>query len=162
MLVGIRNKLFILEGRYYGHNHTRTPKPFNHNTVYIGYSILIGRYWSTKLIFKMLYHHKTWSIADIHSLLASTTRTCTSTIYWHKTNRGNAKRGISPRLNIWSSDLDIWPWKSIGFQILLRTKYVPSLVKIHWRMLILECSQECYEGRKEALLYPLATSLARG
>ena len=33
---------------------------------------------------------------------------------------------------------DLWPWKSIGFQILLRTKYVPSLVKIHWRMLILE------------------------
>ena len=30
-----------------------------------------------------------------------------------------------------------WPWKSIGFQILLRTNYVPSLVKIHWRMLIL-------------------------
>jgi hypothetical protein len=30
-----------------------------------------------------------------------------------------------------------WPWKSIGFQTLLRTKYVPSLVKIHWRMLIL-------------------------
>jgi hypothetical protein len=27
--------------------------------------------------------------------------------------------------------------KSIGFQILLRSKYVPSLVKIHWRMLIL-------------------------
>jgi hypothetical protein len=39
---------------------------------------------------------------------------------------------------------DIWPWKSIGFQILLRTNYVPSLVKIHWRMLILECSQGCY------------------
>jgi hypothetical protein len=37
-----------------------------------------------------------------------------------------------------------WPWKSIGFQTLLRTKYVPSLVKIHWRMLILECSQGCY------------------
>jgi hypothetical protein len=36
--------------------------------------------------------------------------------------------------------LDLWPWKSIGFQTLLRTKYVPSLVKIHWRMLILECS----------------------
>ena len=32
---------------------------------------------------------------------------------------------------------DLWPWKSIRFQILLRTKYVPSLVKIHWRMLIL-------------------------
>ena len=39
---------------------------------------------------------------------------------------------------------DIWPWKSIGFQILLRTKYAPSLVKIHWRMLILECSQGCH------------------
>ena len=38
----------------------------------------------------------------------------------------------------------LWPWKSIGFQILLRSKYVPSLVKIHWRMLILECSQGCY------------------
>ena len=37
-----------------------------------------------------------------------------------------------------------WPWKSIGFQTPLRTKYVPSLVKIHWRMLILECSQGCY------------------
>jgi hypothetical protein len=37
-----------------------------------------------------------------------------------------------------------WPWKSIGFQTLLRTKYVPSLVKIHWRMLILECSQGRY------------------
>ena len=58
-----------------------------------------------------------------------------------------------------------WPWKSIGFQILLRTKYVPSLVKIHWRMLILECSQGCdgrTEGRTVALLYPFATSLARG
>ena len=43
---------------------------------------------------------------------------------------------------------DLWPWKSIGFQILFRTKYVPCLVKIHWRMLILECSQGCY-GRTE-------------
>ena len=54
-----------------------------------------------------------------------------------------------------------WPRKSIGFQILLRSKYVPSLVKIHWRILILECSQGCY-GRTVALLYPFATSLARG
>jgi hypothetical protein len=59
-------------------------------------------------------------------------------------NKGNAKRGVSPRLKIWPSDLDLWPWNSIGFQILLTTKYVPSLVKIHWRMLILECSQVCY------------------
>ena len=53
-------------------------------------------------------------------------------------NKGNAERDISPRLKIWPSHLDLWPWKSIGFQILLRTKYVPSLVKIHWRMLILD------------------------
>jgi hypothetical protein len=59
-------------------------------------------------------------------------------------NKGNAKRGISPRLKIRPCDLDLWPWKSIGFQTLLRTKYVPSLVKIHWRILILECSQGCY------------------
>jgi hypothetical protein len=39
---------------------------------------------------------------------------------------------------------DLWPWKSTGFQTLLRTKYVPSLVKIHWRTLILESSQGCY------------------
>jgi hypothetical protein len=60
-----------------------------------------------------------------------------------------------------SGDLDLWPWKSIGFQTLLRIKYVPSLVKIHWRMLILEWSQGGY-GRTVALLYPFATSLARG
>jgi hypothetical protein len=47
-------------------------------------------------------------------------------------------------VKIWPSDLDLWPWKSIGFQIFLRTKYVPCLVKIHWKMLILECSQWCY------------------
>jgi hypothetical protein len=47
-------------------------------------------------------------------------------------------------VKIWPGDIDLWPWKSIGFQTLLRTKYVPSLVKIHWRMLILECSQGCY------------------
>jgi hypothetical protein len=34
--------------------------------------------------------------------------------------------------------------ESTSFNILLRTKYEPSLVKIHWRMLILECSQGCY------------------
>jgi hypothetical protein len=59
-------------------------------------------------------------------------------------NKGNTKRGVSPRLKIWPGDLDLWLCKSVGFQILLRTKYVPSLVKIHWRMLNLECSQGCY------------------
>jgi hypothetical protein len=47
-------------------------------------------------------------------------------------NKGNAKRGVSPHLKIIPCDLDLWPWKSIEFQILLRSKYVPSLVKIHW------------------------------
>jgi hypothetical protein len=41
-------------------------------------------------------------------------------------NKGNAKRGVSPCLKIWPGDLDLWPWKSIGFQILLRTKCVKS------------------------------------
>jgi pyruvate/2-oxoacid:ferredoxin oxidoreductase alpha subunit len=52
----------------------------------------------------------------------------------------------------WNSNLqasknltfDLWSWKAIGFQIPWRTKYVPSLVQINWRMLILECSQGCY------------------
>ena len=59
-------------------------------------------------------------------------------------NKGNAKHGVSPRLNIRPCYLDRWPWKSIRFPIFLRSKYVPSLVNIHWRMLILECSQGCY------------------
>ena len=55
----------------------------------------------------------------------------------HMFNKGNAKRGVFSRLKTRPCDLDLWPWKSIGFQILLRSKYVPSLVKIHWRTLIL-------------------------
>jgi hypothetical protein len=40
-------------------------------------------------------------------------------------------------------------WNPIDFQgqrvkFLLHNKYVPSVVKIHWRMLILECSQGYY------------------
>ena len=74
-------------------------------------------------------------------------------IYWYKTQlylldsfNSSITRaiGVSPRLKIRPCDLDLWPWKSIGFQTLLRTEYVPSLIKIHWRMLILECSQGCY------------------
>jgi hypothetical protein len=34
--------------------------------------------------------------------------------------------------------------ESIWFQTLQRTKSVPGLVKIHWRILILECSQGCH------------------
>jgi hypothetical protein len=36
------------------------------------------------------------------------------------------------------------PTKLRGDIVTLPSKYVPSLVKIHWRMLILECSQGCY------------------
>ena len=57
---------------------------------------------------------------------------------WKKQGQRKAWHIPSPK------NLTRWPWKHIGFQILLRTKYVPSLVKIHWRMLILECSQGCY------------------
>ena len=32
----------------------------------------------------------------------------------------------------------------LSLKINLRTKNVPSLVKIYWRMLILDCSQGCY------------------
>jgi hypothetical protein len=35
-------------------------------------------------------------------------------------------------VKIWP--LDLWPWKSIGFQILLRTKYVPTLYNQHSSM----------------------------
>jgi hypothetical protein len=50
-----------------------------------------------------------------------------------KQGQHKAWRIPSPKnLTLWP-----WPWKSIRFQILLRTNYVPSLVKIHWRMLIL-------------------------
>ena len=57
---------------------------------------------------------------------------------------------------------DLWPWKSIGFQILLRTKYVPSLVKIHWRMLILECSQGCYRRTDSSITISLRNFVGEG
>jgi hypothetical protein len=57
-------------------------------------------------------------------------------------------------VQIWPGDIDLWPWKSIGFQTLLMTKYVPSLVKIHWRMLILECSQGCLLHSKKITQWP--------
>jgi hypothetical protein len=52
-------------------------------------------------------------------------------------------------VTIWPCDLDLWPWKSTGFQILLRTKYVPSLVKIHWRMLIYSVHKDVTDGRTD-------------
>ena len=44
--------------------------------------------------------------------------------------------------------MTLWPWQSIGFQILLRTKHVPSLVKIHWRMLILVFTEMLQKVRR--------------
>jgi hypothetical protein len=98
-----------------------------------------------KLYHIMLYRvHSTWAGFELKMLVVIDTDCIGS----YKSNKGNAKHGVSPHLKIWPSDLDLWPWKSIGFQIFLRTKYVPSLVKIHWRMLILECSQGCYAVKK--------------
>jgi hypothetical protein len=60
-------------------------------------------------------------------------------------NKGNAERDISPRLKIWPSHLDLWPWKSIGFQILLgshlyRNYYYFNFAiffkHLHWTVLI--------------------------
>jgi hypothetical protein len=82
-----------------------------------------------------------WQILQKFKKVRNTVNANTDLVRAMILNKGNAKRDVSPHLKIrpWP-----WPWKSIGFQILLRSKYVPSLVKIHWRMLILECSQGCY------------------
>jgi len=56
----------------------------------------------------------------------------------------------------------LWPWKSIGFQIILWTKYVPSLVKIQWRMLILECSQGCYRRTDGSITISLRNFVGEG
>jgi hypothetical protein len=60
------------------------------------------------------------------------------------------------------NNLTRWPWQSIGFQILLRTKYVPSLLKIHWRMLILECSQGCYWRMDGSVTISLRNFVGKG
>ena len=53
-------------------------------------------------------------------------------------NKGNAKRGVSPRLKIWPGDfLDLWSMTLKIDRVPDSPKHVPSLVKIHWRMLIL-------------------------
>ena len=64
-------------------------------------------------------------------------------------------------------NLTCWPWP-LTLKINRVTdslndvcKYVTSLVKIHWRMNQLGCSQGCYR-RTVALLYPFTTLLARG
>ena len=100
----------------------------------------------------LIFHHNVWGIYENNyfgwSLATSSTTSLITVLIVYRAkynlNKGNAKRGISPHLKIWPGDIDLWSWKSIGFQTLLRAKYVPSLVKIHWRMLILECSQGCY------------------
>jgi hypothetical protein len=79
-------------------------------------------------------------------------------IVWKSKMATTTEHLCYPLANEVAKGFDLWPWKSIGFQILLRTKYVPSLVKIHWRMLILECSQGC-DGRTVALLYPFLENL---
>ena len=66
-------------------------------------------------------------------------------------------------VKIWPGDLDLFPMtlKSIKLQVLLRTMYVPSLLKIHWRMLILECSQGCYAVKLTGWPWPLTLKINR-
>ena len=73
---------------------------------------------------------------------------CLNHILRKSRNKGNAKRAypIAYKFDLVTLTFDLWPWKSIRFQILLRTKYVPSLVKIHWRMLI---HKDVTEGRTD-------------
>ena len=76
-------------------------------------------------------------------------------------NNGNAKRGVSPHLKIRPCDLDLWPWKSIGS----RFSYgLSNLDKIHWRMLILQCSQGCYAVKiwpGDVNLWPMTLKINR-
>ena len=94
------------------------------------------------------------SICGLLFLRASDIKIQLSMLVWYKANliiislKTRATQSmVYPLAKIFDPvtlTFDLWPWKSIGFQIILRTKYVPRLVKIHWRMLILECSQGCY------------------
>ena len=60
-------------------------------------------------------------------------------------NKGNTKHGVSLPLKNWPGDLDLWPMTLKINRVPDSPKnYVPSLVNIHWRMLILECSHGCY------------------
>jgi hypothetical protein len=74
-------------------------------------------HFEINIALKCRYHHHMGNIYKIYS----------------RKYKCNAKCGVSPCLKIWPGDLDLWPWRSIGFQILLRTKHVSSLVKIHWK-----------------------------
>jgi hypothetical protein len=68
-------------------------------------------------------------------------------------NKGNAKRGVSPRLKIWPGDLDLWPWKSIGFQILLKAYsrsdrfflFIIKVASIRCFILIKSCAHSSIE-----------------
>ena len=42
-----------------------------------------------------------------------------------KQNKGNAKRGVSPRLKIWPCDLDLWP-------MTLKINRVPNSTSLDW------------------------------
>jgi hypothetical protein len=55
-----------------------------------------------------------------------------------------------------------WPWKSIGFQTLLRTKYVPSLVKIHYSCFVLCIIVGDLIFVDFIFYYPLANEVAKG
>jgi disulfide bond formation protein DsbB len=80
------------------------------------------------------------TLGTYHWWQHAVTHTTTVMILAHCQTKKKYQQGQCKAWRIPSpKNLTLWPWswKSIGFQILLRTNYVPSLVKIHWRMLIL-------------------------
>jgi hypothetical protein len=79
-------------------------------------------------------------------------------------NKGNTKRGVSPRLKIWHDDL--WPWKSIGFQIKKQSRVTCLYVDCCFNELALsESSYACWSNTKltsSTAYYPLANEVAKG
>ena len=67
-------------------------------------------------------------------------------VWWKSDKRFGSQSGrTEKKIDLVTLTFDLENQQGSRFS---RTKYVPSLVKIHGRMLILECSQGCY-GRTE-------------
>jgi hypothetical protein len=66
-------------------------------------------------------------------------------------NKGNAKRGVSPRLTIWPCDLDLWPVKGQG------VKFLPH------NILVNTLESTSFNGFWPSLIhsYPLASKVAK-
>jgi hypothetical protein len=102
-----------------------------------------GRGWNFNWITHILAKSIKWFVYSfkwyLGILKVSTTHLCVTCGNIHtiqyQTYCLTDRKEISTALMLCGKNLTPWPWKSIGFQTLLRTMYVLSLVKIHWRML---------------------------